>query len=132
MPGGFAAVLPYYFGVLFMTNAKEVIREAVMPRIVSCRRFALIAAAGALTLAAVPAAQAFTVEDAPGNTVNQNFLDLSMPQTSDQGSGFTQRDGKTTFSQGNTSLQFGRTQSFDRQYSPENLFDPMGHPPGVR
>jgi hypothetical protein len=99
------------------------------------RQFAILAgAAFALTMLAAPAAQAFTLQEGTGNATDQGFLYLGTPSAGDSGQtqGFKQEDGMTTYKEGNSTLQFGHRQSFDQQYNTDHMFDPLGHPPGVR
>ena len=108
-----------------------------MPLVLSRRhcRFAVLAGAAlALTLAGVPVASAFTIQDATNAGQDQSFLYPGKPLTADDGqsSKFKQENGMTTFKEGPTTLQFGHRESFDQRYNPDNMFDPLGHPPGVR
>ncbi len=98
----------------------------------------LAGAAFALSVLAAPAAQAFTMQDQNGNLslTDQSFLYPDRGVTSagsgQAAQGFKQEDGMTTFKEGNTTLQFGHRKSFDERFNTDRLFDPLGHPPGVR
>jgi len=104
-----------------------------MPRF-SYRYFALAAALVGVGLLAAPAAQAFTIQDGSKNATDQSFLypDRGAAAGSGESQGFTQKDGMTTFKEGNTTLKFGYRPSFDQQYNTDHFFDPLGHPPGAR
>ncbi len=99
------------------------------------RRFALAAALIGAGLLAAPAAQAFTIENGSANGQDQSFLypDRGIAAGSGQDQqGFTSKDGITTYKDGNATLQFGRRNAYDQNYHADQLFDPLGHPPGVR
>jgi hypothetical protein len=100
----------------------------------SSHRFVLAAALIGAGLLAAPAAHAFTMLDEGAKGQDQSFLyPGGVPTTgADQSQGFKQEDGMTTLKEGNTTLQFGHRPSFDQRYNTDNLFDPLGHPPGVR
>ena len=98
-------------------------------------RLALAAALVGAAMLTAPVAHAFTLEDATGNGQDQSFLYPDRGAAADSGQaqqGFTSKDGVTTFKDGNASLTFGHRKSFDQRYNPDHLFDPLGHPPGVR
>lgn len=98
-------------------------------------RFALAAALLGAALLAAPAAQAFTMQDeSAGSATGQSFLypDRGVATDSGQTQGFKQDNGITTFKDGNTSFRFGHRPSFDQTYNTDHIFDPLGHPPGVR
>ncbi|HEU5017783.1 MAG TPA: hypothetical protein VFT69_07380 [Pseudolabrys sp.] len=107
-----------------------------MPCLICCRPFSRPLVAGvvsALALAAAPAAHAFTFEKATGSAAaqDQSFLypDKGGAPTADQPQvQFDSRDGVSTMRDGPFYLRFGHEQSFDQQYNPNNLFDPLGHP----
>lgn len=105
--------------------------------LLSSPRFALAAALIGAGLLAAPAAQAFTMQDRDGNLSagDQSFLypDRGAAAAAGQSAqGFTQKDGVTTYKDGNTSFQFGHKPSFDQEYNADHYFDPLGKPPGVR
>jgi len=90
---------------------------------------ALIAAAAFLAaLYAVPAAQAFTIENQGGAAGGQGFLDLDKPAPPPDRqapvSRFGNDNGQTTFKQGNTTFQFGQQRSLSERYNTNNLFGP--------
>lgn len=91
--------------------------------------FAAFAAALAAALLAAPAARAFTLD----NQYNTNsdgsakYVDPDAPA-----SRFGTANGQTTIRQGNTTLQFGRPQSFDQRFDKDSMFNPNGKPPGER
>lgn len=99
-------------------------------------RLALAAALIGAALLAAPAAQAFTIQDGKGSIskTDQSFLypDRGAESDSGQTQGFTQKDGMTTWKDGNTTLQFGRKPSFNQEYNADRYFDLMGRPPGAR
>ncbi len=98
-------------------------------------RFAFAAALIGAGLLAAPAAHAFTIENSPVNGQDQGFLypDRGMAAGSGENrQGFTSKDGLTTYKDGNTTLQFGHRGSINQDYNANQLFDPLGHPPGVR
>ena len=86
---------------------------------------ALIAAAFAAALCAVPAAQAFTIENSGGG---QGFMDLDKPAAAPDRLAPVSRlgteNGQTSIKQGNTTFQFGQQRSFDDRYNTNNLFNP--------
>lgn len=77
---------------------------------------------------AVPAAQAFTMQDSNGAVSGQGFLDLDKPTAAPDRMApvnrFGSENGQTTIKQGNSTLQFGNQQSFGQRYNNENLFNP--------
>ena len=87
-------------------------------------------AAGAFLAAlyAVPAAQAFTVENQGGAAGGQGFMDLDKPAAQPDRlapvSRFGTVSGQTTLKQGSTTFQFGQSRSFGERYNSNNLFDP--------
>ena len=106
--------------------------------LLSSRRFALAAALAAAVVGAglliAPAAQAFTLQDENANGTDQSFLYPGGVPSADSGQsqGFKQQDGMGTYKEGNATLQFGHQRSFNQNYNADQLFDPLGHPPGVR
>ena len=90
---------------------------------------ALIAAVAFLAaMYAIPAAQAFTIENQGGAAGSQGFLDLDKPAAPPDRqapvSRFGSENGQTTLKQGNTTFQFGQQRSFGERYNSNNLFDP--------
>ena len=90
---------------------------------------AFIAAAAFLAaLCAVPAAQAFTIENQGGAAGGQGFMDLDKPASPPDRhtpvSPFGSENGQTTVKQGSTTFQFGQQRSFNERYNSNNLFDP--------
>jgi hypothetical protein len=90
---------------------------------------ALIAAAAfAAALCAVPAAQAFTIENSGGSGSGQGFMDLDKPAAAPDRLAPVSRlgteNGQTSIKQGNTTFQFGQQRSFDDRYNTNNLFNP--------
>ncbi len=104
--------------------------------LLSSRCFALAAVLVGVAPLGAPAAQAFTVQDGSGSVsdTDQSFLypDKGAAASSEQTHGFTQKDGMTTWKNGNTKLQFGRKPSFNERYNADHMFDPLGRPPGAR
>ena len=100
----------------------------------SSRRFALAAALVGAGLLIASAAQAFTLPDENANGTDQSFLYPGGPASagSGQSQGFKQQDGLTTYKDGSATLQFGHQRSFNQNYNADQLFDPLGKPPGVR
>ena len=87
----------------------------------SCR-LAVLAAAFGLVLLAAPAARAFTVDN-QGNANADGSARYTDPN------GFSgSADGKTVIRQGNTTLQFGGSQSFDQKFNTDRMFSPNGRP----
>ena len=87
------------------------------------RRALIVAAASGLALGLTSAAHAFQFEGAQGVTGGQsNIVDP------DSRFGYSHNgdnsDGKTTIRNGNTTLQFGSGGSANRNYNPNNLFNP--------
>jgi hypothetical protein len=87
------------------------------------------AAAIVAAMYAVPAAQAFTIENqGGGGGSGQGFLDLDKPAAPPDRqapvSRFGNENGQTTLKQGNTSFQFGQQRSFGERYNSNNLFNP--------
>jgi hypothetical protein len=76
---------------------------------------------------AVPAAQAFTIEN-QGGAGGQGFMDLDKPAAPPDRhtpvSPFGSENGQTTVKQGNTTFQFGQQRSFNERYNTNNMFDP--------
>ena len=98
-------------------------------------RLALAAALVGAAMLAAPVAHAFTIENGSGNGQDQSFLypDRGIAAGSGENQqGFTSKDGMTTYKDGNATLQFGHRRSFNQHYNADQLFDPLGHPPGVR
>lgn len=97
-------------------------------------RLALAAAFICAAVLAAPAAHAFTIQDESASGADQSFLYPGKVPNADssQAQGFKQQDGLTTYKDGNTTLEFGHRQSFDEQYNPDHIFQPLGRPPGVR
>ena len=89
----------------------------------SPRRLAVLAAAFGLVLLAAPAARAFTIDN-QGNSNADGSARYTDPDARFSGSA----DGKTVIRQGNTTLQFGNTQSFEQKYSTDRMFNPIGRP----
>ena len=89
----------------------------------SPRRLAVLAAAFGLALFAASAARAFTID----NQSNSN-ADGSARYTDPDARFSGSADGKTVIRQGNTTLQFGGTQSFEQKYSTDRMFNPIGRP----
>lgn len=87
------------------------------------------AAAFGLAVLAAPAAQAFTLDNqaATNSDGSAKYVD---PDT--RVSRFGNAEGQTTIRQGNTTLQFGRPQSFDERYNPDSMFNPNGRPASER
>src|SRR5262245_21514096 len=90
---------------------------------------AFVAAAAFLAAVyAVPAAQAFTIENQGGVSGGQGFLDLDKPAAPPDrlapASRFGNENGQTTIKEGNTTFQFGQRSSFSERYSTKNFFDP--------
>jgi len=87
-----------------------------------------ITAAILAALGAVPAAQAFTIQDSSGSSSGAGFMDLDKPKAPPDrfgtGSKFDSENGMSTMKQGNTTFQFGSQRSFDQRYNTNNLFDP--------
>lgn len=104
--------------------------------LLSSPRFALAAACIGAAVLAAPAAHAFTMQDESASGTDQSFLypnkGLNADSSQSQSEGFKQQDGMTTFKDGNTTLQFGHRPSFNEQYNPDQIFAPLGRPPGVR
>jgi hypothetical protein len=79
-------------------------------------------------LSAVPAAQAFTIENQGNAAGGQGFMDLDKPAATPDRlapvSPFGSQNGPTTLKQGNTTFQFGQQRSFSERYNTNNLFDP--------
>jgi hypothetical protein len=98
--------------------------EAVMKHLpqLPSRQLAVLAGAFALMLAAIPVAHAFTLEDAP-NTKSDGTARYADPDKRFTGSSF--KNGQTTIREGNTTVQFGRSQSFDQRYDANRYFDPF-------
>lgn len=97
-----------------------------MTRSDSLRRRALAAAAASgLALGLTSAAHAFQFDSAQGVTGGQSSIvdPDSRFGYSQNGSGNTNADGKTTIQNGNTTLQFG-SGSDVRNYNPNNMFNP--------
>jgi hypothetical protein len=90
---------------------------------------ALIAAAAFVAaFCAVPAAQAFTIENQGGASGGKGFMDLDKPTAPPDRhtpvSPFGSENGQTTIKQGNSSFQFGQQRSFSERYNSNNLLDP--------
>ena len=96
-------------------------------------RLALASALAAAAILAAPAAHAFTIENQNANGQDQSFLypDRGIAGAGQTQQGFTSKDGITTYKDGNATLQFGHRQSTDQNYNADQLFDALGHPPGV-
>jgi len=88
----------------------------------SCR-LAVFAAAFGLILLAMPAAHAFTIDN-QGNSNADGNARYTDPDARFSGSA----DGKTVIRQGNTTLQFGGSQSFEQKYNADRMFSPNGRP----
>jgi hypothetical protein len=89
---------------------------------------ALVAAAALFAaLCAMPAAQAFTIEN-QGGAGGQGFMDLDKPAPPPDRhtpvSPFGSENGQTTVKQGNTTFQFGQQRSFNERYNTNNMLDP--------
>jgi hypothetical protein len=89
----------------------------------SSHHLAVLAAALGLILWTVPAARAFTIDN-QSNTNADGSARYADPETHFD----TSSDGKTTFRQGNTTFQFGQSQSFDQKYNADRMFNPNGRP----
>jgi len=91
-------------------------------------RVFIAATAFLVALYAVPAAQAFTIENQGGAAGGQGFMDLDKPAAAPDRltpvSPFNTENGQTTVKQGNTAFRFGQQPSFNERYSTKNLFDP--------
>jgi hypothetical protein len=93
----------------------------------------LFAAAFAAAILAAPAAHAFTFEkNASGDSLLDGFAAGSNPYADpddklapSQNANRFDGGGNTVYQQGGLSLQFGRPRSFDEQYNPNDLFDPL-------
>lgn len=98
-----------------------------------CAPAAALALGFALSLAMAPAAQAFQFQNADGSTAGapRNFLDLGQtPAASDRPASKFSND-KTTFGDGNFSVQFGGGErSFHQRYDFDSQFD--RYSPGPR
>jgi hypothetical protein len=107
----------------------EDIGEAAMARSPHSRAY-LFAAALGVALMAAPAAQAFQLEGANGQTGagQQNFRDWDTRMGVDPESQSEFGDGKTIIKQDDFSLHFGQERSFNERYNPNNLFHPNGQP----
>jgi hypothetical protein len=96
----------------------------------ACRFYvAAFAAAFGLTLLAAPAARAFTLDNqySTNSDGSAQYVDPAAPA-----SRFGNSNGQTTIRQGNTTLQFGRPQSFDQRFDKDSMFNPNGKPSGER
>ncbi len=84
--------------------------------------------AGALALAGIGAAQAFTLQDGSGNSGGQAFTDFdSKSSRVDVPASRFDGQSRNTIQSGNTSVQFSGPQSggsFNQRYNPSNMFDP--------
>jgi hypothetical protein len=89
----------------------------------SSRRLAVLAAALGLVLLVAPAARAFTIDN-QGNSNADGSARYTDPDARFSGSA----DGKTVIRQGNTTIQFGNTQSFEQKYNTDRMFNPIGRP----
>ena len=89
----------------------------------SSRRLAVLAAAFGLVLFDAPAARAFTID----NQSNSN-ADGSARYTDPDARFSGSADGKTVIRRGNTTIQFGGTQSFEQKYNADHMFNPNGRP----
>ena len=85
----------------------------------SRHRLPVLAAAFGLTLLAMPAAHAFTIDD-QSNTNSDGTARYTDPDERFSGSG----NGQTTIQQGNDTLRFGNQPSFDQRYNPNQMFHP--------
>lgn len=96
------------------------------------RRALLLVAALALGLAAAPAAQAFQFQNADGSGAGapRNFLDLGKTPAATDKPGSKFSADKTTFGDGNFSMQFGGERSFHQRYDFNSQFD--RYSPGPR
>lgn len=97
------------------------------------RHLALAAVLLGAGLLAAPAAQAFTLQDGSdsASSTDQSFLYPdrgSLAAGSEQPKGFTQKDGLTTYKDGNSTFQFGHRPSFNQRYNADHMFDPLGRP----
>ncbi len=89
------------------------------------RYLAVLAAAFALTVLAVPTARAFTFEGNSSASGGARYADPDAQfDSSDSG------NSRTTIKQGNTTLQFGPAGqgSFDQRYDSNRMFDTLGGP----
>ncbi|HEX5210608.1 MAG TPA: hypothetical protein VFW22_02585 [Pseudolabrys sp.] len=86
-------------------------------------RLALVAAVFGMAVLATPAARAFTID----NQSNSN-ADGSARYTDPDARFSGSADGKTTIRQGNTTIQFGGSQSFQQKYNADHMFNPNGRP----
>jgi hypothetical protein len=80
-----------------------------------------------LALTAMSAARAFTLEGpAEGNSDYRGFTDLQLPgKPSSESQSSLSDSGDHSTKSGNTSFQFGASQSFEQRYNPSNLLDPF-------
>jgi len=95
-------------------------------------RLALAAALVGAAMLSAPVAHAFTLEDGTGKGQDQSFLYPDRGTATDSKKiqqGFTSKDGVTTYRDGNATFSFGRRPTFNQEYNPDRLFDPLGHPP---
>ncbi len=96
--------------------------------------FYAFAAAFGLSVLAAPMtaslAQAFTI-DYQSNTNSDGSAKYVDPAARFSGSG-DRNSGQTTIRQGDTTLQFGGQSSFNRRYSNDRMFEPIGRPLGER
>jgi hypothetical protein len=109
----------------------EDIREAATMVLSPHSRACLFAAALGVALMATPAAQAFQLEGANGQTGagQQNFRDWDTRMGVDPESQASEfGDGKTTIKQDDFSVHFGQERSFNQRYNSDNLFHPNGQP----
>jgi hypothetical protein len=108
-----------------MLGRLQLIAEAAMKFRMTSPAF--VAAAFLAAMYAVPAAQAFTIEN-QGNGGGQGFLDLDKPATPPDRlapeSRFGNENGQSSLKLGNSTLQFGQQRSFNERYNANNLFDP--------
>jgi hypothetical protein len=100
-------------------------------------RFALLPAALGLALLAAPAAQAFTFEKSAGDSgggaqlapgVNpyvSPFDDTGASADTGDGVKSFSKDGVTTLERNGMFLQFGHERSFNENFDPRPLFDPL-------
>lgn len=97
-----------------------------------CALAAALALGFALSLATAPAAQAFQFQDADGSAASapRNFLDLGKTPAATDKPGSKFGGDKTTFGDGNFSMQFGGERSFDQRYDFNSQFD--RYSPGPR
>ena len=87
----------------------------------------LLAAVFGLCLLTAPAAHAFTFEGQDA-TSNDSGARYANPQNRFS----NQKDGKTLYQIGNTTIKFGSGGSLNQNYNPNNMFEPNGRPQNER